>query len=73
MPNVEVNDARIAELTDSQFSLASEVFHLMDKTISKQMIINSVTQDLAKSVVSDMRQAAANLDSRQFDWIGKTD
>lgn len=67
MPNVEVNDARIAELTDSQFSLASEVFHLMDQTISeKQMIINSVTQDLAKSVVSDMRQAAANLDNRQF-------
>jgi len=67
MSNVEVIDARIAELTDAQFSLAAEVFLLMEQTISeRRLVINSVTKDLAKSVVSDMRQAAAKIDNRQL-------
>ena len=35
----------------------------MDQTISeRQLVVNAVTQELAKSVISDMRQAAGHLD-----------
>jgi len=65
--DIAVTDTRIAELTGMQFSLATEVFQLMDQTISeRQLVVNAVTQDLAKSVISDMRQAAGYLEHRQF-------